>query len=210
MHGGGGPWGIAVELFRRNARRRILVLDGHPDPESLVAALARAYAHGARASGAEVRELAVRDLTFEMNLQHGYRKRTELEPDLLAAQDSLRWAEHLVVLHPVWWGACPALLKGFFDRVLLPGFFFKKRPGSIWWDKLLTGRSGRIIYTLDTPRLFWWLSGRPSYMALKYITLGYCGVSPIRGTALGIVRLSTPERRARWLTEVERLGARRG
>jgi putative NADPH-quinone reductase len=199
-----------LDVFHRNPRGRILVIDGHPDPESLIAALARAYTLGARRSGAEVRELVVRDLTFQVSLQHGYRKRTELEPCLLDAQESLRWAEHIVVLHPVWWGSYPALLKGFLDRVFLPGFFFKKQPGSIWWTKLLTGRSGRIIYTLDTPRLFWWLSGRPSYMALKHITLGYCGVSPIRGTALGIVRLSTPEERLRWLSLVERLGERRG
>lgn len=100
-------------------------------------------------------------------------------------------------------------MKGFFDRVFLPGFFFKKHPTSARWDKLLTGRSGRIIYTLDTPWLLWWLSGRPSYSALKWITLGYCGVSPIRGTAIGIVRLSNPAWRQKWVERVERLGTKR-
>jgi putative NADPH-quinone reductase len=189
---------------------RILILNGHPDAASFCFVLHAAYKRGAQAAGAEVREVVVRDLVFNPNLQYGYRQRTELEPDLLAAQEAIRWAEHLVVIHPVWWGSVPALFKGFLDRVFLPGFFFRKHPGkATTWDRLLTGRSARIIYTLDTPWYLWWLSGRPAYNALKWITLGYCGVRPIRGTALGIVRLSTPERRAKWLAKVEALGAGR-
>jgi len=193
-----------------NPRAKILIINGHPDAESYCFALHAAYKRGALQSGAEVRDLVVRELQFNTNLQFGYRKRTELEPDLLGAQELIRWAEHLVVIHPVWWGSVPAQFKGFLDRVFLPGFFFRKKPGvSTSWEKLLTGRSARIIYTLDTPWLFWWLAGRPAFNALKWITLGYCGVSPIRGTALGIVRLSTPEKRAHWLEKVERLGTRR-
>ena len=107
-------------------RDRILIIEGHPSAQSFVSALREAYKRGALASGAEVKEVIIRDLAFTPNLQHGYQKRTELEPDLLAAQEALRWAEHIVVVHPVWWGSYPAIMKGFFDRVLLPGFFFKK------------------------------------------------------------------------------------
>jgi len=195
----------------KTSRQNILLIDGHPDPESFVAALHSAYGKGALRSGAEVREIVIRDLTFSPNLQYGYRQRTTLEPDLERAMELIRWAEHIVVLHPVWWGSYPAIMKGFLDRVFLPGFFFRKIPGvAMRWEKLLTGRSARIIYTLDTPWLLWWLSGRPSYSALKWVTLGYCGVAPIRGTALGVVRLSTPARRAKWLLRIEELGARRG
>jgi len=192
-------------------RDRIVVVNGHPDRESYCFALHEAYKRGALASGAEVEEIVIRDLQFSPNLACGYRQRTELEPDLLKAQEQIRWANHIVVIHPVWWGSVPALMKGFLDRVFLPGFFFKKKPGSAYWrDKLLKGRSARIIYTLDTPRILWWLSGRPSWSALKWVTLYYCGVAPIRGTALGIMRLSSPARRARWLAKIEALGARRG
>ncbi len=194
----------------KNLRQKILLIDGHPDARSFVAALHAAYRRGAERGGADVRAIVIRELQFSPNLQHGYRQRTELEPDLLRCIEDIRWAEHLVVLHPVWWGSYPAIMKGFLDRVFLPGMFFEKLPGvATRWKKLLTGRSARIIYTLDTPWLFWWLAGRPSYSALKWVTLGYCGVSPIRGTALGIVRLSTPARREAWLARVEAMGARR-
>lgn len=192
-----------------NRRQKILLLDGHPDAQSFCAALHMAYKEGATASGAEVQSLVLRELTFNPNLVHGYRKRTELEPDLLHAQALIRWAEHIVVIHPVWWGSYPALMKGFLDRVFLPGFFFRKIPNSTKTIQLLTGRSARIIYTLDMPRVLWWLSGRPSYSALKWITLGYCGVSPIRGTAIGSVRLSDEAWRTKWVERVRALGVKR-
>lgn len=50
-----------------------------------------------------------------------------LEPCLQRCQESLLWAEHLIIVYPVWWGTMPALLKGWLDRVLLPGFAFADR-----------------------------------------------------------------------------------
>jgi len=99
-----------------------------------------------------------------------------LEPDLLKAQEQLKWAEHIVWVYPVWWGSVPAIMKGFLDRVLLPGFAFKKRDGSIWWDKFMTGKSARIICTLDQPGWFYRLvNGRPSDHAMKKLVCGVCG-----------------------------------
>ena len=165
-----------------------------------------AYKKGALTTSAIIKEINIRDLKFKINLEHGYRKRTDLEPCLIQAQKDIFEADHLVIIHPVWWGSVPAIMKGFFDRILLPGFFFKKIPNSTKWEKLLNNKSARIIYTLDTPRYLWWLAGRPSYVALKYITLGYCGVKPIKGTPIGIVRLSTENQRTKWLKKAEKLG----
>jgi len=69
--------------------------------------------------------LIINELDFNPNLQFGYRKRTELEPDLLKAQELIKWADHLVWIYPVWWGSIPAIMKGFIDRVFLPGFAFQ-------------------------------------------------------------------------------------
>jgi len=186
--------------------KNILIINGHPDSLSFCAALSEAYKKGALTTSATIKEINIRDLKFKINLEHGYRKRTDLEPCLIQAQKDIFEADHLVIIHPVWWGSVPAIMKGFFDRILLPGFFFKKIPNSTKWEKLLNNKSARIIYTLDTPRYLWWLAGRPSYVALKYITLGYCGVKPIKGTPIGIVRLSTENQRTKWLKKVEKLG----
>ena len=170
----------------QNNSKKILIILGHPDLDSYNYALFNAYKKGALASGAEVRELIIRDLNFNPNLSFGYRKRTELEPDLIAAQDAILWANHLVWIYPVWWGSLPGILKGFIDRVFLPGFAFQKREGSIWWDKLLKGKSARIISTLDQPAWYYWLVyNAPSNNAMKKLTLQFCGINPVKTTTIG-------------------------
>ncbi len=186
---------------------KILLINGHPDKESYNYALAASYKKGAIASGAEIREINIGELSFNPNLEFGYRKRTELEPDLLNAQESIQWAEHIVWVYPVWWGSVPAIMKGFLDRVLLPGFAFKKREGSVWWDKYLTGKTSRIICTMDQPSWYYrWINGRPSHIAMKKLTMNFIGIKKVRITAIGPLRLSKKEFRLKWLKKVEKLG----
>lgn len=187
--------------------KKILIINGHPDNESFNFALAQAYKKGALSSGSEVKEIIIRDLDFNPNLQYGYRKRTDLEPDLIDAQEKIRWANHLVWVYPVWWGSIPAIMKGFIDRVFLPGFAFQKRENSVWWDKLLTNKSARIISTLDQPPWYYWLVyGEPSNKAMKKLTLQFSGIKPVRVTTTGPIRLSKESFRKKWIQKVEKLG----
>ena len=187
--------------------KKILVINGHPYEESLNAGLAEAYKKGAKTRGAEVKEILIRDLTFNPNLQFAYRKRTELEPDLLEAQEKIKWAEHLVWVHPVWWGGLPAITKGFIDRVFLPGFAFQYKKNSLWWDKLLKGKTAHIITTLDQPSWYYWLVyGKPSVNQLKKSTLEFCGIKPVKVSYIGIVKTASPEIIEKWLEKIEKLG----
>ncbi|WP_413587257.1 NAD(P)H-dependent oxidoreductase [Bdellovibrio sp. HCB274] len=189
--------------------RKVLIIQGHPDSESFNHALHNAYKAGAIKAGSEVKEIFVGDLDFNLNLQFGYRKRTELEGCLLESQEKIRWADHIVCIHPVWWGAVPAVLKGFFDRVLLPGFAFKKREGSLWWDRFLTGKTAHIISTMDQPSWYYRLIyGAPTDKALKKLTFEFCGIKPVKITHIGPVRMSTSEFRAKWLAKVEQYGSK--
>jgi NAD(P)H dehydrogenase (quinone) len=187
--------------------KKILIINGHPDAESFNFAISEAYKKGAKKAGAEIKELVIRDLNFNPNLQFGYRKRTELEPDLIDAQQKIKWADHVVWIYPVWWGSLPAILKGFIDRTFLPGFAFQKRENSVWWDKLLTGKSARIISTLDQPAWYYWLIYRhPSNNAMKKLTLEFTGFSPVKVTTIGPIRLSKDTFRQNWLEKIEKLG----
>lgn len=186
---------------------KILLINGHPDRESFCSSLSQAYKQGAQSAGAEVREINVGNLKFSPNLAHGYRKITELEEDLLKAQDSIKWAEHLVFVYPTWWGTMPALLKGFIDRTFLPGFAFKYRDNSSWWDRLLKGRSARMIVTMDAPVWFFWLVyGKPGHNAMKKMILEFCGIKPVRITSFGSVKRSNVKQREGWLKKVRTLG----
>ena len=191
--------------------KRIVIINGHPDKESYNFGLAQAYKQGAENAGAEVREIVIRDLNFNPNLQFGYRKRTELEPDLIASQETLKWADHIVWIYPVWWGSVPAIMKGFLDRVLLPGFAFKKREGSVWWDKYFTGKTARIICTMDQPTWYYQLVNKcPSHNAMKKLTMNFIGVKSVKITSIGPLRLSTEAFRGKWLKKVDKLGSRNG
>lgn len=189
---------------------RILVIDGHPNDDSLCRSLGASYEAGALASGAEVRRLVLSRLRFDPILHGGYQFRTELEPDLLQAQRDILWSDHIVIVHPVWWSDVPALLKGFIDRVFLPGFAFRPHENGIFWDKLLRGRSGRILFTQDAPAWYYrWFMGEPSVKMLKKGTLEFCGVAPVRTTAFGPVKGSSEGFRKHCLRKAEALGRRR-
>ena len=116
--------------------KKIVVINGHPDKNSFNSAIAHSYIKSASDAGSEVRYIAIGEMDFNPNLQFGYQKRTELEPDLLEAWEKIKKADHLVWIHPVWWGGLPAIAKGFIDRLFLPGMAFQYRENSVWWDKL--------------------------------------------------------------------------
>jgi NAD(P)H dehydrogenase (quinone) len=189
-------------------KSNILVINGHPDPESYCSALSKAYIAGAEDSAA-IRTIEMSRIRFDPNLKQGYRQRTDLEPDLLAAQDMIRWADHLVFVYPVWWGAMPAVLKGFFDRTLLPGFAYAYRKDSVLWDKLLKGKTAHLIVTSDTPTWYNWLMYRQAgHIVMKRNILGFCGIKTVRITEIGPVKPSSKEQRAYWLDRVKKLGGK--
>jgi putative NADPH-quinone reductase len=187
--------------------KKILLINGHPDKESYCFALSKAYKKGVLESNTELKEINIRNLEFNPNLEFGYRKRTELEPDLLEAQEKIKWANHIVWIYPVWWGSYPAILKGFIDRVFLPGFAFQKRENSVWWDKLLTGKSARVISTLDQPTWYYrWINNHPSHTSIKKLTCNFVGITSVKFTTIGSLRLSKDSYREKWLQKIEQLG----
>ncbi|MBE9598278.1 NAD(P)H-dependent oxidoreductase [Pedobacter sp. MC2016-24] len=187
--------------------KQILIINGHPNTESFNCALARAYKVGAEAAGANVSEINISALDFNPNLQFGYKKRMELEPDLLDSLEKIKRADHLVWVHPVWWGGFPAMMKGFIDRLFLPGITFKYRENSVWWDKLLVGKTARIMTTIDQPAWYYRLVyGSPSVNQLKKSILEFCGVKPVKVSYFGIVKTADLRKRNKWLEQAESLG----
>lgn len=194
--------------------RHILVVVGTPLPATLNHALARAYVDAARSAGADVR---VVDLAMDPIPDHP-RSRAQLRAPRLATDppldavverylDDVRWADHLVFVHPQWWGTAPAALKAFVDRVFLSGATFRYRDRSSIPERLLAGRTARLVMTMDSPR--WW--NRLAYRnaaetSLGRATLGYCGVRTVGVTRLSPVRFSDDAARGRWLERVARHG----
>lgn len=187
--------------------KKVLIIDGHPDAKSFNNGLFYAYQNGASKSSVELQSIIIRDLDFNPNLKYGYRKRTELEPDLSEAIEKIKWSDHMVWIHPVWWYSIPALMKGFIDRTFLPGITFQYQNGSALPKKLLKGKTARIISTADSPKWYYdWVMKGPATHHLKRGTLEFCGVKPVKTTYIGPVKDSTDEFRRKWIEKVNRMG----
>ena len=189
--------------------KRILLILGHPSTTSFCAALAERYAQSALDAGHEVRQLRLGEMVFDPVLRDGYQQFQTLEDDLNAAQSDILWAEHLTLVYPIWWGGIPALLKGFFDRVLLPGFAFKYRKGKAFPDKLLNGRTAHLLVTMDTPPWYYRLIYRmPVLHEVRKTTLQFCGIKPLRTLTFGPVLGSTDQQRRSWLQQAQAIARR--
>jgi putative NADPH-quinone reductase/1,4-dihydroxy-2-naphthoate octaprenyltransferase len=203
-----------MDVSREGQPRKILVILGHPRRESFCGALAGAYLAGAGRAGHQARRLDLADLAFDPDVRLPSPRDQVLEPDLVQAQQLILWADHLVFVYPAWWGTLPALLKGFLDRVLTPGFAFaadEADPSS--WAKLLKGRSAHLLVTMDTPSwVYRFVYRQPGHQAMRRATLGFCGIAPTFISTFGPVLSSSPEQRAGWLegvrTEPLRLAGR--
>lgn len=182
-----------------------LIIDGHPDARSLTAELARRYA----ATHGDARILALRDLDFDPSLRFGYRQRMELEPDLIDAKRALAEAATVVVFTPLWWGSVPALLKGFFDRALLPQQEYRYSKLGMP-EGLLPARNGRLFLLADTPWFLTPFTGLPAQTHVARGTLRFCGVRSVHTTRMLGVKDASPERIASWLERAESLGRRDG
>ncbi|SCG50547.1 NAD(P)H-dependent oxidoreductase [Micromonospora coxensis] len=188
--------------------RRILVIDGHPDAGSFSDALARAYVEGARSGGHDVRLLRLREMRFEPVLHGGFTHPQPLEPALVEAQQAIRWCQHLVIVTPCWWWSVPALLKGFIDRVFLPGFGVVYLDRFPYLRKLLKGRSARVIYTQNSPQLLALFAREDLFWRfMRRGFLRHCGFRPARRTVLAGMKNAGPRQRDLWLMRVRRLGA---
>ena len=187
--------------------RKILTVLAHPGADSFCAGIHEAYVEAATSAGAEVRTLDLKSMDIDLSFG-GYRDKRELEPALQAAQDDITWAEHIVFVYPVWWGAMPALLKGFIDRTFLPDFAFSYRDDSPMPARLLNGKSARIIITMDAPVWYYRIANRgAAETVMRKCILEFSGIKPVAVTRFGAVRESSDAKRAAWLEEIRKLGA---
>ena len=189
--------------------KNILIINGHPDTNSFNVGIVKAYRKGAESAESKVDVINISELDFNPNLQFGYRKRTELEPDLIESINKIKKANHIVWVFPQWWYGYPAIMKGFIDRIFLPGITFDYEEGKTFPKQLLKGKTARIIVTADTPR---WYNNlfmkNPAVNQLKRGTLQFCGIKPVKVTYISPIKDSTLEFRENWLRKIQILGTK--
>ena len=189
--------------------RRIVIIQGHPDPAGhhLLHAMADAYGEGATGAGHEVRRIEVAKLDFPLLRTQAQFETGTLPPDLAQPQEDMRWAEHWVFLFPLWHGTLPALFKGFLEQIFRPGFTMEyKKEG--FPKRLLAGRSARIVVTMGMPALLYrWYFGAYGIRSFERSMLSFAGIKPIRESLFGLT-FADDRKRARWIVQMRRHGKR--
>ncbi|TFL19367.1 NAD(P)H-dependent oxidoreductase [Jannaschia formosa] len=142
---------------------RAHVLFAHPVPESLGAAAHAAALDGLRAGGWEVDDCDLYAERFDPVLtceeRRGYHDTATNTAPVQGYVDRLRAADALVLCFPVWNFGYPAILKGWFDRVMLPGVSFHLKDGRL--SPALRFGSVAAVTTYGATRRMAWLAGDP-------------------------------------------------
>lgn len=189
--------------------KNILLIQGHPDAmqEHLCHALADAYAAAAAGAGHIVRHAVVAQLEFPLLRNQREWEQGELPSSLRQTQADILWAQHLVLVYPLWLGDMPALLKGFLEQIARPGFAFARDRLTPLAKKPLAGRSARVIVTMGMPALVYRLYFRAhSVKALKRNILRFVGIAPVKETLIGMAGSPDADTIADWVEKMEELG----
>jgi putative NADPH-quinone reductase len=187
---------------------RVLLIHAHPDPQSYNAALKKA-AITALSPRHEVREIDLYAEDFQPVLtRQEWRDYEAGPPDSGTVADHvalLNWAEALVFVYPTWWYGLPAIMKGWLDRIWLPGVAFSMPSEGDIRPSLTHVRKLAVITTCGAS---WWLTqivGAPGRNTL----IRGCGFLMAKGCRKVFLAHysmddSTPKSRVRYLDRVTR------
>jgi putative NADPH-quinone reductase len=187
--------------------KRILVIDGHPDPDHnrFGHALAESYLAGARATGHEARLFMLADAAFPLLRSAAEFAARPDSASITQARDDLLWADHIVILFPLWLGGAPALLHGFLEQVTRAEFVAQTQGRRV--RAKLKGRSARLIVTMGMPALIYRLIFHAhGVRTIADNVLAFGGVRPVGLTLFGAIETGGRTRAIARLKRVEALG----
>ena len=126
----------------------VTIISTHPWQGSLNVAISNKLADTLDNRGEDYRVINLPEDGFDPNYTEGelslYNKGEILDPLIMEYQQTLKKTSHLILIFPIWWGTMPAILKGFFDKVMTLNFAFNYENG---WTPLLTNIKKTTIIT---------------------------------------------------------------
>jgi len=189
---------------------KILIVLGHPDPESFNHALATGVREVLLAGGHDVtlRDLAAEGFDPRLTVAELDGKGAMPE-DIRPHIEELGAAEGIVIVHPNWWGQPPAVLKGWIDRVFRPGVAYRFEEGDGGEGVpigLLKAKAVVVLNTSNTPdererKVF----GDPLEALWHRCIFDLCGVMAFYRRMFNVIITSTAEQRQAWIREAQDL-----
>lgn len=186
---------------------KISIILAHPTPGSFNHAVAATAVAALSADGHQVRLHDLYAERFDPVMQSAeIPTDAALPPEIERHCHEICQADGIVIVHPNWWSAPPAILRGWVDRVLRPGLAYNFIPDGKGGAKpvgLLRASAGMIFNTANTPQeKEEALLGDPLQTHWLKVVFGLCGVTKVYRRNFAPVITSTPEQRQRWLAEV--------
>ena len=118
-------------------------------------------------SGHEVRTLTIAEIDVPFLRSQDEWMHGALPAQFENAQEALKWADHLVIVYPLWLGDVPAYLKACLEQIARPGFAFAPGPRSLT-PLALKGKSAHLIVTMGMPAFVYrWFFFKHSLTSLK-------------------------------------------
>ena len=186
---------------------KILILSGHPRPESFTEHLAKSYQNGANKAGFETELFKLHELNLSQKAVAQKPTSSDWTPQLTALWEAFERADHVMIAHPLWWGSMPGELKMLFDRLLISGKAYSYEEGKPLPLGHLAGRTAEIIMTSDTPNWFYKLGYKSAQTNLmKNQILKFIGLKPTRFTHISPVRSMSDKERQRQIEKAFQLG----
>ncbi len=182
----------------------VLIIYAHPKENSFCSAIKEMIVKGLKINKNTVRIhdlyyskfnplLSKEELLGETKSLSGFKT-------IVKKQHDIKWANVIIIIHPAWWYGVPAILKGYFDRVLTEGFAFNYEVDHP--VPLLTDKKGILIQTFDVEeQLEKEFFGDITYKSVYYVWK-YCGVEDWQKFAKFRVNFVSKEQREEWLEEV--------
>ena len=180
----------------------VLIVCAHPNPKSFNKSIVDCVIDEFKARGDSVRCKDLYAENFNPILdesQLAMQTQGKLPDDVIKEQSDIEWADTIGIVYPLWWSGRPAILKGWFDRVLTNGFAFGYENGEL--RGFLSAKRALIIVTAGGAREE---VGSSDEELINHTaeSLGFCGLDDIQHMVLYSVPDVNDQTREQMLEEV--------
>ena len=126
-----------------------------------------------------------------------------LDPTVFRYKKKLEWADHIVMIFPIWWMSMPAMMKGFVDKVIFPGVAYDMDNGRLV-SRLASLKQVTVISTMNTPAdIYRDMFGNSLEGSLIKGTFNQIGIHDAEWISFNMVKQVGTEVREQWLADLE-------
>lgn len=189
---------------------KVVIVFNHPYEGSFCNAILQSVTNGLTKSNHQVDLIHLDKDNFNPVMTaadlKGFRDKKPVDPKVIQYNNTIKEADHLIFIFPIWWELMPAMTKGFIDKVIFPGIAYDYTNTSNTrmkplWNNL---KSNTIITTMNTPNwLYLLLFGNAIKKAVLLGTFWKIGFKNRQWISFNQVKMVSDDKRKKWLKKLE-------